>query len=138
MQLQQNDCSLSMLTQSRLVMKELNFVLTFCSFSRVIHVSRPNSKFVSSLRPPPAPPTPNGPIHSSLIKMWIFFLSQLGIETRIYQGLAIEDRNCPSCDNFEDESQVVLDCYLHSDLAETLHVLRKASLQCRYKLYAVF
>ena len=47
-------------------------------------------------------------------------VAHLRIETGRYEGLEIDDRKCPFCGEVEDESHVLLRCYMYDDLRRTL------------------
>ena len=60
------------------------------------------------------------PRHRAAFSKFRCGVAPLKIETGRYSGLPVSERKCPFCDSVEDESHVILDCYLYNDLRETL------------------
>ena len=60
------------------------------------------------------------PYHRAAFSKFRCGVAPLRIETGRYERLDVLDRKCPFCDNVEDESHVILDCYLYHDLRHML------------------
>ena len=60
------------------------------------------------------------PSHRSAFSKFRCGVAPLRIETGRYEGLSLQQRICPFCGTFEDESHVILDCHMYDDLRETM------------------
>jgi len=60
------------------------------------------------------------PRHRSAFCKFRCGVAPIRIETGRYEGLPIQERNCPFCNNVEDEYHVLFHCPVYCDIRETL------------------
>ena len=60
------------------------------------------------------------PRHRSAFSKFRFGVAPIRIETGRYEGLSIDERLCPFCDNVENEYHVLFNCTVYSDIREHL------------------
>ncbi|MCG7891260.1 MAG: reverse transcriptase family protein, partial [Candidatus Thiodiazotropha endolucinida] len=60
------------------------------------------------------------PRHRAAFSKFRCGVAPIRIETGRYENLNVSERKCPFCDKIEDESHVLLDCFLYDDLRQVL------------------
>ena len=60
------------------------------------------------------------PRHRSAFSKFRFGVAPIRIETGRYEGLSIDERLCPFCDNVENEYHVLFHCAVYNDIREHL------------------
>lgn len=60
------------------------------------------------------------PCHRTAFSKFRCGVAPLRIETGRYEGLDVLERKCQFCDSIEDESHVILDCFVYDDLRQSL------------------